>query len=136
MTFPLPPEALAYAAQGEAGFNVYNVFGQLTDVLSYRQLQSRARLTARHLKHQGFSRSDRVVVIAETTPEFMILFFACQYIGLVPCPTAFSVNLGGMPAYIDKLSQLMQSSQAVAIVAPEKLADYLRQPVTAIGKNY
>lgn len=133
--FATTTEALAYAAQGEAGFNFYNVFGQLTDVLSYRQLQSRAMLTARYLKRQGFARSDRVVMVAETTPEFMILFFACQYVGLVPCPTAFSVNLGGMPAYIDKLSQLMQSSQAVAIVAPEKVADYLRQPVTAIGKK-
>lgn len=133
--FPTTTEALAYAAQGEAGFNFYNVFGQLTDVLSYQQLQSQAMLTALHLKRQGFSRSDRLVIVAETTPEFMILFFACQYVGLIPCPTAFSVNLGGIPAYIDKLSQLMQSSQAVAIITPEKVADYLRQSVTVSGKE-
>lgn len=118
-------DALTYAAQGEAGFNFFNVFGQLTDVLSYKQLQAEAMKVAFYLKQLGFSRNDRFILIAETSPEFLIFFFACQYSGLIPCPVAFSVNLGGMAAYTEKLNKLLRSSQASAVVCKKDIADYI-----------
>lgn len=120
-------DALSYAAEGEAGFNFFNVFGQLTAVLSYKQLKQRSMQVALYLKRQGYSRHDRFVFIAETSPEFLILFFACQYAGLIPCPVAFNINLGGLVAYTDKLNLLLQSSDARAVIASQEAANAIGQ---------
>lgn len=126
--FTTTTEALAYAAGGEAGFNFFNVSGELTGVLDYKQMQAQSMRVALQLKQQGFSRHDRLIFIAETSPDFLLLFFACQYLGLIPCPIAFTVNLGGMPAYLEKLDRIIASSQAKAIISSQAIAD-------AIGKS-
>lgn len=127
--FATTTEALAYAAQGEAGFNFFNVFGQLNAVLTYKQLQQQSRQAARYLQQQNFSRYDRLIFIAETTPEFLILFYACQYAGLIPCPIAFNVNLGGIDSYIDKLNLLSKSADAKAVVCSQDISKALKQSI-------
>ena len=77
-------EALDYAAQGKTGFNFYGGKGQLAHVLSYADLRHRAISTARKLLSAGLKRGQRVAVVAETGPDFMAVFFGCQYAGLVP----------------------------------------------------
>ena len=72
------------------GFNFYSARGQLTEVLSYRTLRERAVAVARRLVGLNLKRGDRVAVVAETGPEFMAVFFGCQYAGLVPCPMPYS----------------------------------------------
>ena len=81
-------EGLDYAARGLTGFNFYSAKGVLSHVLTFAELRSRALATARKLVSAGLKRGDRVAVIAETGPEFMAVFFGCQYAGLVPCPDA------------------------------------------------
>ena len=54
--FPSMVEALAYAAQGEAGFNFFNVFGEVTEVLSYQTLQQKAQQLAVVLQDSGFNK--------------------------------------------------------------------------------
>jgi fatty-acyl-CoA synthase len=128
-------DALAYAAQGEAGFNFFNVFGQLTDVLSYKTLQNESMKAALYLQQQGLPRGSRVITIAETSADFLIFLFACQYSGLIPCPTAFSVQLGGIAAYQEKLTQLLRSSQAAAIACSQKIVDYIHPLTASAGKS-
>ena len=39
--------------------------------------------------------------------DFLALFVACQYAGLVPVPLPLSINLGGREAYVARLRAMM-----------------------------
>lgn len=113
--------ALDYAAQGETGVNFYNTLGQLTQVVTYQQLQENALKTALQLCELGFQRNDRLAIIADTTPEFLTVFFACQYCGIIPCPLPFSVYLGGKDAYVRKLKNMVAVADVKGIISPENI---------------
>ena len=91
---------LDYAARGVTGFNFFSSRGQIEHVLPYRELRLKALATARKLLSAGLKRGERVAVVAETTPDFMAVFFGCQYAGLVPCPMPYSMYIGGKDAYV------------------------------------
>ena len=95
-------EGLDYAARGVTGFNFYSARGQLVEAMSYRNFARAGRCRRRAgLLGLGLKRGDRVAVVAETGPEFMEVFFGCQYAGLVPCPVPYSMHIGGKDAYVD-----------------------------------
>ena len=127
-TVPLRPadfsnlaEALDYAAEGITGCNFYNGRSELYAVLTYAQLRTQARALARRLLGMGLSGGARVAIIADTTPEFLLFFFACQYAGLVPVPLPVSINLGNRQAYVRQLRRLLTSCQASVATAPTGL---------------
>jgi fatty-acyl-CoA synthase len=107
-------EALDYAALGETGFDFYSQRGELAHRLPYRRLREQALATARRLLATGLARGDRVAVVAETGPEFMVVFFACQYAGLIPCPVPYSMHIGGRDAYVARIAGMLRSAQAAA----------------------
>ena len=59
-------EALEYAAQGDTGFNFYGGKGQLQDVLTYTQLETKAQSIAGRLLALDLERGARVALIADT----------------------------------------------------------------------
>ncbi|MEX0808003.1 MAG: fatty acyl-AMP ligase [Dongiaceae bacterium] len=120
-------EGLDYAAQGQCGFNFYSARGQLLSALPYAELRDRAIALARGLIAAGLNRGDRVLMIADTDPDFMIAFFACQYAGLLPASAAIPTSLGGREAYIASLRRLLQSTGSRAAMAPDSLIEYLRE---------
>ena len=73
-------QAVDYAARGDTGFNFYNARGQLQAVLPYRDLKARAEAMARKLLGLGLHRGDRMLLIADTTPEFVIAFIASSFL--------------------------------------------------------
>ena len=87
-------EALDYAAQGETGYSFFNLRGEVATTLSYATLRARAFALAGKLAGR-FARGDRLAVIAETSPDFHVTFFVCQYAGVVPAPMQMPVNHGG-----------------------------------------
>ena len=91
-------EGLDYAARGETGCNFFSARGELQQVLRYRELRARAKYVAARLAGLDFPRGSRVAIIAETSPEFLEFFFACQYAGLIPVPLPLCVNFGGREA--------------------------------------
>ena len=109
-------EGLDYAARGLTGFNFYSAKGMLSHVLSYAELRSRALAMARKLMSAGMKRGDRVAVIAETGPEFMAVFFGCQYAGLVPCPMPYTMYIGGKDAYVERVAGMLRAAAACAVV--------------------
>jgi len=117
-------EALDYAAQGETGANFYDGRGQLDTVLSYRDLRTKARSAARRMGGLGLERGARVAIVAETTPDFLIFFFACQYAGVVPVPLTAAVTLGSHNAYVTQLHGLLENCSASMLVAPEGYEEY------------
>ena len=112
-------EALDYAAQGDTGANFYDGRGKLEASLSYAVLRTRARATARRLLGLGLQRGDRVALVAETTPDFVVFFFACQYAGLVPVPLTAAITLGSRSAYVTQLHGLLENCEASVLIAPE-----------------
>ncbi|MET0987426.1 MAG: AMP-binding protein, partial [Steroidobacteraceae bacterium] len=118
-------EALDYAAAGNTGFNYYDGRGDLTATLPYRVLREQARALARRL--QSLSRGSRIALVAHTHPEFAVMFYACQYAGLVPVPLPAAIHLGGRDAYVQHLRQMMLDCEAAAAFAPAEFLDLLRQ---------
>ena len=118
-------EALDYAARGETGFNFYRGDSQLQDVLTYRDLVKRARQAANRLRALGLKRGARVALIADTDPDFVTLFFACQYAAAVPVPLPAPNSLGGRLAYEALLKRLLEIARAVVAFAPQGYFKYL-----------
>jgi len=119
-------EGLDYAARGVTGFNFYSGRGQLLEAMTYRTLRERAVATARRLAGLNLKRGDRVGLVAETGPEFMEVFFGCQYAGLVPCPMPYSMHIGGMDAYVERIAGMLRAAGARAAIAPSELVAQVR----------
>jgi len=120
-------EALDYAAQGEAGANFYDGRGNLQSVLPYSELSVRAKAAARRMIGLGLKRGDRVALVAETTPDFLIFFFACQYAGVIPVPLTAAITLGSRIAYVEQLHGLLENSAASMLVAPVGYESYFAE---------
>ena len=118
-------EALDFAASGTTGYNFYDAKGSLRSVLSYSVLREKARVSARRLLGLGLTSGERVAIVADTTPEFVELFFACRYAGLVPFAMPVPVNLGSHAVYVQQLRGILEGSQASAALANEDYINFL-----------
>ncbi|MEL7488336.1 MAG: AMP-binding protein, partial [Pseudomonadota bacterium] len=125
-------DALDYAAQGETGFNFYNLRGELAESASYRQLRDEAVSLANRLAVR-FDRGDRIAVVAETSVDFMRVFFACQYAGMIPAPMPLPVNLGGKEGYLVQIRLMIEGAGARAAVGPSTLTDFLRDATQSLN---
>jgi len=119
--------ALEYAAEGTAGYNFYDAKGNLRSVVSYRALRTGARTSAQRLAALGLVSGDRVAIIADTTPEFVELFFACRYAGLIPFAMPVPVNLGSHAVYVQQLRGMLEGGQASAALANTDYIGFLQE---------
>ena len=126
-------EGLEYAAQGVTGFNFYSGRGQLEQVLPYAELRRRAQVTARKLLSLGLKRGDRVAVVAETGPDFMVVFFACQYAGLMPCPMPYSMHIGGKYSYVERVAGMLRAARACMVVSSGELLANMQESAAKVG---
>ncbi|WP_458096259.1 fatty acyl-AMP ligase [Roseomonas sp. WA12] len=124
-SFATLSDALDHAAEGVTGLGFYNGRGELEKALPYQLLREDALALARRITHAGLTQGDRVAIVAETHPDVVTAFFACQYAGLVPAllptPTAF----GGRETYIEHIRRLTVASQASALFVPAALQAWL-----------
>lgn len=118
------PDALDYAAQGNAGFNIYSGRGQLLEALPYRTLRAQAHEVARRLLTLGLRPGERVAIVAESDGDFARIFFGCQYAGLIPAPMPLPVAFGGRQGYVTTLRGMIQSAGASAVIIPEIIASW------------
>ncbi|MFT8550014.1 fatty acyl-AMP ligase [Acetobacter okinawensis] len=127
------PEALDYAAQGTAGFNIYSGKGVLLEALPYRLLREQAIETAKRLLGMGLQAGDRVAIVAESDGDFARIFFGCQYAGLVAAPLPLPVAFGGKDAYLTTLRGMITSAQASAVVIPAIIEGWTDDIVSGLG---
>lgn len=120
-------DALDYAALGVTGYNFYDARGRLRSVLPYRTLRDNARSAARRLLGLDLRRGDHVAIIADTSPEFITLFFACRYAGLVPFAMPVPVNLGSHEIYVQQLRSMLNTSQARVALANVEYINFLEE---------
>jgi fatty-acyl-CoA synthase len=126
-------EGLDFAAHGVTGFNFYSAKGILSHVLTYAELRKNALSTARKLISAGLERGDRVAIVAETGPEFMAVFFGCQYAGLVPCPMPYTMYIGGKDAYVERVTGMLRAAAACAVVTSSDLEGHIRSGANNAG---
>jgi fatty-acyl-CoA synthase len=124
-------EVLDYAACGVTGANFYAA-GKLDTSLPYRTLRTQALALAQRLSGLALPRGSRLAIVAETNPDFLRFFFACQYAGLVPVALPSTVNLGGHEAYVHKLRGMLQASKASIAVASSAFAGFLGEAVQGL----
>ncbi len=134
--FPNLAAALDYAALGRTGSNFYTGRGELYAVLTYADLRDQALELARRLRGLGSERGARIAIIADTQPDFLRFFFACQYAGLVPVPLPIPLNLGGHKAYVEQIREMMQSCQASMAMAPAGYSELLDEVVEGLELTF
>lgn len=85
--------------------------------ISYRELEARVVRFANALAGLGVGRDDKVAIMLNNCPEFIVAFFACSYLGAVAVP----VNI----FYKEReLEFLLRDSDAVALVANPAFAEF------------
>lgn len=124
-TFSTLAEALDYAAGGEAGFNFYDVRGELHHVLTYAEMRKIAQSQAKKLLGLGLKRGDRVGIIADIEPYFLTTFFACQYAGLMAVPLPVITGLGGRHGYEQQLQKVLTTAEAKVAIGGAELQEHL-----------
>ncbi len=126
-------EGLEFAARTTSGYIFHSPRGAVDRFLSYAELRDRAQETAGRLMATGLQRGDRVAIVAETAPAFMIAFFACQYAGLLPCPMPYPMHIGGKEAYIARIAAMMRAADAACALGPAELLDHMRMAARQAG---
>ena len=129
-------DAVDYAATGETGLNFYTSRGDLTAAVPYREFRERAIAAARRMITLGLKPGERVVLQADTTPEFLSYFVGCQYAGLIPAPVAIPVMFGEREEYIANLRRQLVDSGAVAAIGPDALVDLLEEARDGISMRF
>jgi fatty-acyl-CoA synthase len=128
-------DALDYAAQGETGYNFYQG-NKLYATLPYSKLREEAKAIARRLCGLGMERGGRVALVADTNPDFLRFFFACQYAGLVPVPLPAFVHMGGHKTFVEQLQRLIEISGAEIAIAPQAFIDLLAEASTGLNLRF
>lgn len=118
-------EALDYAARGVTGLNFYSVRGELEDVLTYTELRDRAIEMARRLTTET-KPNELIGLIAETSADFAVMFFACQYAGVLPVPISVPVTLGSNEFYKDQIRRISETAHLHCLLAPESILNVVR----------
>jgi fatty-acyl-CoA synthase len=129
-------EALDYAARGKTGYNYYSGGVELYAKLPYTELKRDAQALARRFIDLGANRGSRVALVADTHPDFMRFFFACQYAGLIPVPLPASVHLGGHDAYVLQLKRLLSICQADIAMATGGFLGYLKEAAQDLNLRF
>ncbi|MDX9786697.1 MAG: fatty acyl-AMP ligase [Desulfobacterales bacterium] len=120
-------EALDYAAQGQTGYNFYSGKGKLITALPYDTLRSEAKILAKKFNHLGVTRGARMALVANTHPDFVRFFFACQYAGITPVPLPAQIQLGGHNAYVTQLARLLSICRPDLAMATEDFFPFLTE---------
>jgi fatty-acyl-CoA synthase len=131
--FETLPVGLDYAARGETGYNFFSGRGNPTFALTYAQLREASVDLARRFVGAGFAPGSRVAIAAETTPEFLIFFYACQYSSLIPVPLPLSLNVGGHQAYVARLRGMLSAAKPCAAAGSADIVRFLREAAEGLG---
>jgi len=112
--------ALDYAATCKTGFNYFDGKANLKTALPYSELREKAVELAKRLVPFA-EKNSRIGLAAVSTPEFAVMFMACQYAGLVPAPLPLPVTLGGRSSYERQLQRMADTGDFHALFCPSSM---------------
>ena len=131
--FATMPEALDYAARGVRGLNFHDARGTLVRAYPYAELREDALDNAARLIARGVAPGERVALVAETSPEFVALFFGALYAGAWPVPLPLPTSFGGREAYVDQLTVQLNSADPTLFLYPPELAGMAGEAARSLG---
>ena len=114
-------DALDYAAQGKRGLNFFDARAALVRAYPFAELRADARDDAARLIAAGVHPGDRVALIAETSAEFVRLFFGAIYAGALPTPLPLPTSFGGRDVYVEQIRTQLHSCDPVVVLSPAGL---------------
>ncbi|MEO0400316.1 MAG: fatty acyl-AMP ligase [Pseudomonadota bacterium] len=114
------------------GLHFYDLRGERQALVTHAALRDAAQTMARRLISR-FQRGDKVAIVAETSPAFVVAFFACQYAGVTPAPVPLPVNLGGKEGYLQQIRLMCLSADARGVIGPEGLKGFLSEAVEGLA---
>jgi len=77
-----------------------------------------------------------VALVADTNPDFVRFFFACQYAGLTPVPLPAQLQLGARKAYVTQLKRLLADCQAEMAMAPDAFLSFLTEAAEGLDLRF
>ena len=114
-------EALDYASQCKTGINFFSGRGVIEEVLPYKKLRAQSVALAEQLISIGLQAGDRVAIIAESDGNFLRIFAACQYAGLIPMPMPLPAAFRGRSGYVDQTRRMILTAGAKAAFGPSAM---------------
>ena len=115
-------DALDYAAMGARGLNFHDPRGALVQAYSFAELRRDALASAYRLIAAGIRPGDRIALVAETGPEFAMLFFGAVYAGAWPVPLPLPTSFGGKESYVEQLRVQLASCDPKLLIFPPELS--------------
>jgi acyl-CoA synthetase (AMP-forming)/AMP-acid ligase II len=113
---------LAAAARGAAtGITLLpERAGQPERHRSYRELYAHVRDLELELRSLGVEPGDRVLLVLPTSFEFVVAFFAVQYLGAIPVPS-YPPDALRLEAGIERLAHIARRAEVKAILTTQEL---------------
>ena len=122
-------EALDYAAGGDTGYNFFDSRGRHNVSLTYTDLREQSQALAQRMTSLGLQRGSRVALIADTGPDFVRAFYACQYAGMTPVPLPVPTGIGSHDAYVLQLRGMLDNCKAQVALASDDWVAVLGEAV-------
>ncbi|CAA9194247.1 AMP-binding protein [Flavobacterium collinsii] len=94
--------------------------------LTYSEFLNQVQQQAQVFKNREIKKGDRCLLIFDQGIEFIIAFFACQWIGAIPVP----LNMPGRLKPLDKWENIAKECQPKAIASGEKSSSRLIQSLS------
>ena len=126
-------EALDYAATSQCGLNFFDARAENPHSLPYAQLREQAHRHALRLIGRGVEPGERVALIAETSAEFVALFFGAVYAGALPVPLPLPTSFGGREGYVEQLRNQLTSCAPRIALAPPALAEFVKEAASSFA---
>jgi fatty-acyl-CoA synthase len=111
--------ALDYAAEAATGFTFYSSRGEPLQALSYAEMRDRVEARARRLAGLGLATGDRVAMIGETTPDFVIAFLAAVRARVVPVPLPVAGVFAEPARYSGQIARQLAGCGARLFLRPD-----------------
>jgi len=116
-------EALDYAAEAESGANFYGPRGDLTHAIPYAELVDQCRLIGARLLAAGMEPGERVGIVADTSPDFVLAFTGSLYAGLIPCPMPLPKAFGEQNVYAKQISRISSVANVSTVIVPDNFVE-------------
>lgn len=121
-------EAAEHAAcLPDRGLTFFDGLGQQQAFLSHARLWQAARQLAGCLRcTHSLAKGARIGLVAQTGPDFITHFLACQLLGWIPCPLPLPSALQGNARYQRVLQGMLEAAGMSLLVAPRPMLPILQ----------
>jgi len=92
---------------------------------TFVELREDTARRAAALQDFGLEKGDRVGLIVIEPQDFILTFFACLRIGVIPVPLYPPMSFGSLDAYAERTRKVLTSAEAKLLIASAKLQNVL-----------